>query len=392
MTMETLAPIRPRKRPTQSATRAVAVVTGTRAEYGILQTTLRAIDDHPKLRLQLVATGMHLVPKFGATVRQIERDGWTIDARISMQQGNDQPSDQSTGLGRGIDEMGRFFSREQTDLAVVLGDRIEAMAGALAAITTGRFVAHIHGGDVAPGDIDNSLRNSITKLAHIHFPATETAAERIIRFGESSRTVHVVGAPGLDDLYRIGRIMGGIRRQNRAIVIQHAYGRPVETERKTMLAVLSSLGPSDVEIIIVYPNSDRGHDGIIAAINEFSALPNRTAPVRVVRSLPRDKFLRLLHTSRLLIGNSSCGIIESAAAGIPCVNVGSRQLGRCSEGDWVIHADESPQHLRRAVKRALSQRIEPPRSDLFGQGNAGRRIAGIIAETELTDALRRKTD
>jgi UDP-hydrolysing UDP-N-acetyl-D-glucosamine 2-epimerase len=173
----------------------VAVITGTRAEYGLLKSPIAAIATHPRLELQLVVTGMHLLRKFGHTIDDIRADGWRIAARVPMQSGRDD----STGVA-GI---ARFIEQAGTDIVVVLGDRIEAMAGALAAVTTGRVLAHIHGGDVALGDFDESLRHAITKLAHVHLTATRQSMRRVVRMGESPEHVHCVGAPGLDRLREI---------------------------------------------------------------------------------------------------------------------------------------------------------------------------------------------
>ncbi|MEE9211172.1 MAG: UDP-N-acetylglucosamine 2-epimerase, partial [Phycisphaeraceae bacterium] len=164
--------------------RRVAVITGTRADYGLLRSTMAAIQTHRRLRLQVVVTGMHLLHKFGHTVDQIARDGWRVDARVKMQTGDDSPLDQAAGLSRGVLGIAKFLEQAKSEIVLVLGDRIEAMAGALAAVTTGRIVAHIHAGDVAPGDFDDSLRHAITKLAHVHLTATRCAARRVVRMGE----------------------------------------------------------------------------------------------------------------------------------------------------------------------------------------------------------------
>ncbi|MCH7705352.1 MAG: UDP-N-acetylglucosamine 2-epimerase, partial [Planctomycetes bacterium] len=153
---------------------------------------MEAINRHRRLELQLAVTGMHLLRGFGHTVNEIKRDGWRIDARVRMQRGNDDPLDQALGLSRGIAGLARFFDAARTDVVLVLGDRIEAMAAALAAVSTGRILGHIHGGDVAPGDFDDSMRHAISKLAHVHFAATRASARRLVRMGESPQRVHHV--------------------------------------------------------------------------------------------------------------------------------------------------------------------------------------------------------
>jgi UDP-N-acetylglucosamine 2-epimerase (non-hydrolysing)/GDP/UDP-N,N'-diacetylbacillosamine 2-epimerase (hydrolysing) len=374
--------------------RRIAVVTGSRADYGILHSTLRAIDEHPGLELQLFVAGMHLLPKFGHTARDIERDGWQIARRIPMQRGDDSATDQARGLSRGISGMAECFATSKPDVVLVLGDRIEAMAGALAAVATGRILAHIHGGDVAEGDFDDSLRHAITKLAHIHFPATRSAAARIIRMGESPRCVFCVGAPGLDRLAQLireraanGPLRGNPRgrileRESRyALVIQHAHGRSPEIEERAARIVLDAAAAAGIRRTIVYPNTDRGHRGVLRAIERHVADSNN-GDATVVRSLPREEFLRAMLESALVLGNSSCGIIEAPFAGVPSVNVGDRQRGRERGGRAVLHAAENAVDVERAIHRALRARAGRGRTGPYGDGGAGGRIASLLAGAE----------
>lgn len=379
-----------KRKPSKRARRRVVVITGTRAEYGLLRSTMTAIDKHPRLELRVVVTGMHLLKKFGATAGAIERDCWKIAAKVPMQRGDDSRLDQADGLARGIKGIAEYLERSRADLVLVLGDRIEAMAGALAATMTGRCVAHIHGGDVAPGDVDDLLRHSITKLAHIHLAATHAASARIIRLGERPENVHVVGAPGLDDLYAVAGEVGDDRERSAALVLHHASGRTAEAEEKTMNAILRAVEANDLDANVIFPNSDRGHAGVIRAIERCGRSANGRPGVRVERSLPREDYLRLLMQSRVLVGNSSSGIIEAAAAGTPCVNVGDRQKGRLRAGAVVFDAGESYNDIRRAVSNAIKLRPPVLPRTPYGDGHAGERIAGILAETRLDDALRRK--
>jgi len=395
--------------------RRVAVVTGTRAEYGLLRSTMEAISQNRFLQLQLVVTGTHLLRKFGYTIQDIVRDGWRPDARVRMQDGDDSPLDQAGGLARGIAGIARYLERAKTDIVVVLGDRIEAMAGALAGVTSGRLVAHIHGGDVAPGDFDDSLRHAITKLAHSHLTATQAARQRIILMGESPERVHWVGAPGLDRLVELVRegILApavlaaaevGARRDSRtsevrtggkppvapkALIVQHPCGRAAVVERRVMKAILGAVRELGLSATCIYPNSDRGHSGIVEAIETHRRRVGKDC-FRVVRSLDHDTYLRLLIDADVLVGNSSSGIIEAATAGTPAVNVGRRQRGREVSGKSVIHAEESVASLRKALTKALRMRPITGRRSVYGGGSAGRRIAELLAAVPLGDAYRRK--
>ncbi len=376
----------PRKRK-----RRIAVVTGTRADYGLLRSTMAAIQDHHDLQLQVVVTGMHLLRKFGYTVDRIVQDGWRLAARVKMQAGDDSPLDQAEGLSRGLSGIAKFLEQGKTDLVVVLGDRIEALAGALAAVTTGRIVAHIHGGDIAPGDFDDSVRHAITKLAHVHLAATRAAGRRIIRMGEPARCVHWVGAPGLDRLTQLlDEKAASKKRTGRALVVQHACGRSATLEGRVMSAALKAVEKAGLTRTIVYPNSDRGHTGIIKAI-ELHGRRSRNGSVRLVRSLDYDDYLRLLIEVDVLVGNSSSGIIEAGTAGTPSVNIGPRQKGRERSGRSVVDSAETTLSICDAIHLALRKRPITGRRTVYGDGCAGTRIAAILGSIPLDDCFRRKT-
>lgn len=370
--------------------RRVTVVTGTRAEYGLLRSTIAAIDVHPKLELQLVVTGMHLLRRFGLTVRDVEADRWRIDARVRMQRGDDGPLDQADGLARGVRGIAKFLVEAKSDIVLVLGDRIEALAGALVATTTGTFLAHIHGGDVAAGDADNLQRDSITKMAHIHLAATKKSATRIRRMGEASEHIHVVGAPGLDELlpYAQSRPNGA---GDITLVVQHSCGRDIETEKQVMGSILRSVRGLPGETMVICPNSDRGHRGVLAAIDDEQRSRNGQSSMRVMKSVPRSTYLETLAGARMIVGNSSSGIIEAPALGVPSVNVGDRQAGRERGGDTVVDASEGYRSIRTAVSEAavLKRRRRP--ITLYGAGGVGERIADILSSTLLDDSVRRKT-
>ena len=361
--------------------RRVAVITGTRAEYGLLRTVMRAVHAAKRLQLQTVVTGTHLLSKFGRTIRQIESDGWKIAAAVPMQTGRDSRLDQARGLAKGVRGIAAFLDRAGSDIVVILGDRIEALAGALAGVTTGCVVAHIHGGDVAPGYIDDTLRHAITKLSHVHLAASQDAAERIIKMGELPADVHVVGAPGLDE------IVQAVRRRKTpsdptgepfALFSFHPTGRSPSVEKRAARASLSALHQVGLKVIVTYPNSDPGHSGIIAALKDDSRL-------RIVRSFARDEYIDMLLTCGVMVGNSSSGIIESASAGVPAVNIGFRQAGRVPGGPGVINCREDKAAIVRAIRKALAMKLKPSPDPPYGDGRAGKRIAGILARTKLSD-------
>jgi len=374
-----------RRRP-----RRVAVVTGTRADYGLLATAMEAIHDHRDLELQLIVTGMHLLRRFGRTVDDIERDGWRIDARIRMQRGTGADADQADGLARGVAGIAAFLHIRETDIVLVLGDRVEAMAGALAGTTTGRLVAHVHGGDLAPGDMDDAFRHAITKLAHLHLPATRQAARRIERMGEPSDRIAVVGAPGLDRLLKLRQRSGGRSVPgDRALIVHHPVGRSDEVEHRIMQGVLEAARRSGLMRTILYPNTDRGCNGVIDAIEQHRR-DATNGGVEVHRSLDRDTYLKRLIEADLLLGNSSSGIIEAALAGTRAVNIGPRQVGRQRDRSAVIDAAENATAIRRAIDTARSRGPIRTRRSVYGDGQAGTRIASALAKAPSSEAFRRK--
>lgn len=381
--------------------RRICVVTGTRAEYGPLRTVLRAIDRHPKLELQLIVTGMHLLRKFGHTIDRIRADGWRIDAQVRMQTGRDDAYGEAEATGRGVQGMARALRRLGSDVVLVVGDRLEAFAGAAAGLCARRFVAQIHGGDRALGDLDDSLRHAITKLSHIHLVATPDAARRVRRLGEDPSRIFCVGAPGLDEMRTIRKpsaawlreTLGWDRVGDYALIVQHPWGRTAEAERRDMLATLAAVAAAGLAGVILYPNSDPGHSGIIEAIHErVSGVGHRVSgPARwfVAPSLDRDTYVRVLRGARILVGNSSSGIIESATAGVPAVNVGPRQAGRLKCGPSVIDCPPGKDAVLRAIRRALRARVRSDNS-IYGDGHAGRRIAAVLAQLTLDETFLRK--
>lgn len=371
------------------AKRRIAVITGSRADFGLLRSVLRALANHTNVDTQLVVTGMHLLKKFGRTADAIRADGWKIAAEVEMQSGRDAPLAQAEGLANGVSGLARALHRLKSDLAVVLGDRIEALAGALAASTTHRFLAHIHGGDVAVGDCDDAHRHAITKLAHFHFPATTEAARRIVRLGEHRERVFCVGAPGLDEIRELLTSEKSPRANDApptALVVQHPVGRSARDEGRTMLDALKAVFVEGLSPVIVYPNSDPGHDGIIAAIRDFKA----SHGCRTYRSLGRRDYLRALMNADVLVGNSSSGIIEATFAGTPVVNIGHRQDGRLRSGRGIIDCDETPADIRRAIRESRAQSLTAGRRTRYGDGRAGARIADVLATLPLEPALLRK--
>lgn len=378
--------------------RRVAVVTGTRAEYGLLRPVLGELSASSSLVPLVVAAGMHLLPQFGLTVRDIERDGHAVAARVTMGAAGDDPAAMARALGAGIAGMVTAFEALAPDVVLVLGDRGEPFAAAVAAAHMNIPVAHIHGGECTTGgNIDESLRWATTRFSHLHLVATRRAALRLTGSGEEAWRVTVVGAPGLDaalnepllsDEDLIGEMKLDLGRPVVAVV-QH----PVTTQaaaaaaqmRETMAAVIE-IG---CQVVAVYPNADAGGRSMIAVLEQYRSWPD----VRLYPSLPHRAFLSLLRRASALVGNSSCGIIEAPAFGLPAVNVGIRQEGR-ERGANVIDVGHDRHAIAAAVRRAITDRrlrraiAESPNP--YGDGRAAPRIAARLAEVELNERLLQK--
>lgn len=360
--------------------RHIVVVTGTRAEFGLLAPVMRAIANHPRLRLSIVVAGTHLPT---GTVADIPAAGFTIAAKVSMQQRETTGRTADVAaLGRGIIGMGKVFEKLRPQVVLVLGDRIEAFAAATAASVGGICVAHIHGGDRAEGVADEAMRHAISKLSHLHFPATAQSRRRLIRMGEPPATVFAVGSPAIDEL---GSIKPASIRGLHGILLQHPVGASDAVEESWMSETISA---TIVELhghfLPIAPNSDPGSEGIRRAMR---SVWKRNSGIDRVH-LPRPEFVAWLKASSVLIGNSSAGLIEAAALGIPCVNIGPRQNGREKPAN-VVDCDYGQANVAAAIRRALKLDLRKMKHP-YGDGRTGLRIAQLLAKPELTKYSARK--
>jgi UDP-hydrolysing UDP-N-acetyl-D-glucosamine 2-epimerase len=353
------------------APRRIAVITGCRAEFGLLRPVMVAIRDRGDLQLQVIVTGTHLLPP--ANTGDEVRSEFDVAATIPMQRpGETGRAADAAAAGRGLSGMAAWLDIAKPDVALVLGDRIEAFAAAVAASIAGIRVAHMHGGDRAEGIADEAIRHAITKLAHIHLPATKLSAQRIIAMGETPQRVHVVGSPALDGLGNTPPLEDDVFRalgQPRIVILLHPTGGSDDEEHRraaTLLQAATSFG----SVLALHPNHDAGRAGIMRAI-EDSGMAQRD-------HLPRRTFIGLLRRAGVLAGNSSAGLIEAAALGVRCVNIGGRQNGRERAGNVIDVPEWSAQAIARAMAHALRL---PPQSFAhpFGDGRAGELAAAVLA-------------
>lgn len=378
--------------------RKITVVTGTRAEYGILYPVMKAIERSEDLRLSIVATGMHLSCEFGHTIDEIRKDGFKIDSAVDMILSGDSQLSMAKSLGIGIMGISQALESIRPDFVMVCGDRSEAFAAAVSAAYMNFPVAHLLGGDHARGsNIDDSLRFAITKFAHIHFPATEEHGERIRRLGEEPWRVHVVGSPALDTILRAklpasNQTLEALSLEPRkpvALVVQHPTSINAADSKKEMEATMEALCELNIQSAVIYPNADAGGRAMIDVIKKYEGRPF----IRVFRSLPRDKYLALMSAASVMVGNSSSGLIEAPSFRLPAVNIGIRQEGR-DRAENVIDVGHDKEKIKAAIRKALNDKkfLNRVKNCLnpYGDGKASERIVAILRNTEITSDLLRK--
>jgi UDP-hydrolysing UDP-N-acetyl-D-glucosamine 2-epimerase len=338
--------------------RTVGIVTAGRSDYGIYRSLLRAVSADPELDLRLYVTGMHLAPEFGETVAAIEADGYPISERIETLLASDSPEAVAKAMGLGLLGFSQAFSRSRPDVLVVLGDRFEMYAAALAALPFGIPLAHIHGGEVSFGAIDDALRHSLTKLSHLHFVSTETYARRVVQLGEEPWRVTVSGAPALDSLEQQPRLSAeeiekrfGISLMPPPVLITFHPVTLEHTQTEGQVAeLLAALESAALPVIFTAPNADAAGRMVRAAIESYIA---GHADARLVENFGQQAYFSILPMVAAMVGNSSSGLIEAASFGLPVVNIGNRQAGRI-RGANVIDAGNGRAEILAAIQRALA--------------------------------------
>ena len=376
--------------------RRICVFTGTRAEYGLLYWTLRGIEEHDGLELELIVSGTHLMPKFGMTVEAIKADGFRIGETVDLELTEDSPAATSKALGRGIMKFTDALTRLAPDVLVVLGDRYEALAVAQAAMMLRIPIAHIHGGERTEGQIDEAIRHSMTKMAQIHFPAAEAYRHRIIQMGEDPAQVFNVGAPVIENLKRLEllpreALESRIGIPLRSPVFSVTY-HPVTLERRSPAEAASLLCAAldrfpDARVVLTGTNADMGNGAITEVFTAYAdAHPDRAV---FTPSLGLLGYLSLLRIADAVIGNSSSGIIEAPAVGVPTVNVGPRQRGR-ARAQSIIDCPEQTDAIEAAIHRALNPSFRETcrtQSIPYGDGDTSAKIVNLLSTVELDGLL-----
>jgi UDP-hydrolysing UDP-N-acetyl-D-glucosamine 2-epimerase len=378
-----------------STKRKICVVITARPSYSRIKSAVQAIDDHPDLELQLVIAASALLGRYGSAVKQIEKDGFKIIAKVFnvLEGGNLAAQAKTTGLG--IIELTNVFENIQPDAVITVADRFETMSTAIAAAYLNIPLVHIQGGEVT-GNIDEKVRHAITKLADIHLVSSKKAKERVIRMGENPEMVFLTGCPSIDiaeEVYQNSQLdfnpykkYGGVGShpdfsKGYLIVMQHPVTTEYEQSRKQVTQTLEVIYDLKIPTFWFWPNVDAGSDGTSNAIRSFRENQD-IDQIHFFKNMGPYDFLRVLKNSLCLIGNSSVGIRESAYLGIPVVNIGSRQNGR-ERGMNVIDVD----YNQTAIQTAILEQIENghyTQDRIYGEGDAGKRIAEILVDVPLT--------
>jgi UDP-hydrolysing UDP-N-acetyl-D-glucosamine 2-epimerase len=376
--------------------RRIAVVTSSRADYSHLYWPLKDLEAHPDVDLKLIALAAHLSPAFGCTVREIERDGFSIASRIECLLSSDTDVGMAKTLGLAVLGLSDVLAQMRPDLLLVIADRYEMLAPVSVALTLRIPVAHIEGGEVSEGAIDDAVRNSITKMAHIHFTSTETARQRVISLGEESWRVHCAGAPSLDHLTR-SRLLTRqelerelhIEIQRPAIVVAYHPVTLLKDTTEEADALFAALPRIEGQLLFCYPNADAGSHNLLNRTRDF--LKTRTDG-RIFVNLNAVTYWSLLREADLLIGNSSSGIMEAASCELPVVNVGLRQYGR-ERAMNVLDAEPTMDSILEKVAAAQSPAFSESlrgMKNLYGDGHASQRIVEVLATVSLDGLLRKR--
>ena len=370
--------------------RKICVVTGTRAEYGLLSRLMRMIKDSPETQLQIIATNMHLSPKYGNTYQEIERDGFTIDCKIPIIDENDKDDAVTTvkSMAKALDGFADAYNELKPDVVVVLGDRYEILAAATAALIERIPIAHIHGGEVTEGAFDDAIRHSITKMSHLHFASTEAYRKRIIQLGEQPDHVFYTGAIGVENVKRLPLMSKeDIEKEidfkiddNTILVTYHPVTLGNRTAKDDIDDFISALEErKDLRVIFTMPNSDTGSQYIVEAVNGFV---NRNSDrAKSFKSLGVVRYLSVMKQVAAVVGNSSSGIVEVPSFGIPTLNIGDRQKGRI-QAESIYNCLPNKESVLNGLDKVLSKEFRELASKVhnpYEKANTAEEIFKVIS-------------
>jgi len=377
--------------------RKICVITGTRAEYGLLRWVMQGVRDDADLNLQIIATGMHLSPEFGLTYQAIESDGFIIDRKVEMLASSDTPVGIAKSMGLGMIGFADALKELSPDLIVVLGDRFEIFAAVATALVARIPVAHLHGGESTEGLIDEAIRHSITKMSHLHFVSTDEYKQRVVQLGEDPEHVFLVGGLGVDNIKRLQLLDRntleadlGLKFGKRNLLITFhpvtLENDSTETQMQALLAALAQL--DDTQLIFTMPNADTNGRALIKMIEKF-VLQHVNA--HAFTSLGQLRYLSCITQVDAMVGNSSSGLTEVPSFKKGTINIGDRQRGRLYSTS-VINCEPTQKSISDAINTLYSPTFQRDLSqvyNLYGEGGASEKIVKIIKSATLEDLIKK---
>lgn len=377
----------------------IGIMTGTRAEYGLLKSLMQEINKDNDLELYLIVSGMHLSPEFGMTYKEIEEDGFEINAKVEMLLSSDSPAGISKSIGLGVIGFADEFQRADLDMLILLGDRYEALSAAISAMVMRIPIAHLHGGELTEGAIDEGIRHSITKMSYLHFTSTEEYRRRVIQLGENPERVFCVGAIGVENIKKINlmtkeeleRSIHFEIDENTVIVTYHPVTLENNTVEEQFLNLLEVLDRNPkIRMIFTKANADTNGRIVNELIDKYAAQNSERACAFM--SLGQKRYLSALKYCRIVIGNSSSGIIEAPSFGKPIINIGDRQKGRIC-ADSVINCGYTQQEIQQAMETALTEKFENKARNCrnpYEKENTAANIISVIKDYLLNDKIKLK--
>ena len=377
----------------------IGIMTGTRAEYGLLKSLMQEINKDNDLELYLIVSGMHLSPEFGMTYKEIEEDGFEINAKVEMLLSSDSPAGISKSIGLGVIGFADEFQRADLDMLILLGDRYEALSAAISAMVMRIPIAHLHGGELTEGAIDEGIRHSITKMSYLHFTSTEQYRSRVIQLGENPERVFYVGALGVENIKKINLMTKEELEksihfeidENTVVVTYHPVTLENNTVEEQFLNLLKVLDRNPkIRMIFTKANADTNGRIVNELIDKYAA--QNSVRACAFMSLGQKRYLSALKYCRIVIGNSSSGIIEAPSFGKPIINIGDRQKGRIC-ADSVINCGYTQQEIQQAMETALTEEFENKARNCrnpYEKENTAANIISVIKDYLLNDKIKLK--
>jgi len=374
----------------------IAIITGTRSEYGVLYPLILTLRNSNDFAVSLIVTSMHLSEEFGNTIEEIRENGAKIDAIIDNLGGQDTNLAMAKSIGKCIIGLTDKLEKINPHLLLLIGDRSEMLAGAIVASYINLPIAHISGGDVS-GNVDEPVRHAITKLSHLHFPATNKSAERIINMGEERWRVHVVGALGLDSILNKNLIEPDVLAKKYELdisrpillVVQHPITTDANNAQQQMHETLEAVVELKHQVVLIYPNADAGGRRMIQEIKKYEKYPF----IKTFKNLPHREYVSIMNMANVMVGNSSSGIIEAPSFFVPVVNIGNRQFNR-ERTDNVIDVGNSKNEIIKAIEKSLydeEYKIKVKNiSSPYGDGKTSQRIMNVLKEIKIDNKLLEK--